>query len=106
MVMSRLDEWIRRRVRMYFWKQWKRPRTRIRNLLALGTSRAHAFSTGLSRKGYWRLAKTLATHTGMTKKWLLESGLVFIRYRWGQLAPLRRTATCGPAWVVVWEAGG
>jgi RNA-directed DNA polymerase len=26
-----LDAWIRRRVRLYHWKQWKRPRTRRRN---------------------------------------------------------------------------
>ena len=31
-----LDEWIRRRVRLYYWKQWKRPRTRRRNLIKLG----------------------------------------------------------------------
>ena len=33
-----LEEWVRRRVRLYYWKQWKRPRTRRRHLLALGTS--------------------------------------------------------------------
>ena len=31
-----LDEWVRRRVRLYYWKQWKQPRTRRRHLLALG----------------------------------------------------------------------
>ena len=31
-----LDEWVRRRVRLYCWKQWKQPRTRRRHLLALG----------------------------------------------------------------------
>lgn len=33
-----LDEWIRRRVRMCYWKQWRWPRTKIKNLLALGVS--------------------------------------------------------------------
>ncbi len=37
---------------MCYWKQLRRPRTRISNLLKLGTPRQHAFSTGLSRKGY------------------------------------------------------
>jgi RNA-directed DNA polymerase len=92
MIFSDLDHWIRRRLRMCYWKQWKRPRTRIRNLLALGTPRDHAVATGASRKGYWRLSKTLATHTGMDKKWFLRLGLVFVRYAWGKLAPLRRTA--------------
>ena len=91
-IFSRLDEWIRRRVRMCYWKQWKRPRTRIRKLLELGVRREVAITHGVSRKGYWRLAKTLATHAGMTKRWLLDQGLVFVRYLWSELAPLRRTA--------------
>jgi len=77
-----LDGWLRRRVRMCYWKQWKRRYTRIRNLLALGTSRDHALSTGMSRKGYWHLAKTLATQTGMTNEWLAEQGLLSIRDLW------------------------
>jgi RNA-directed DNA polymerase len=77
-----LDSWLRRRIRMCYWKQWRRPRTRIGNLLKLGTPRSHAFSTGLSRKGYWRLSRTLATHTGMTNEWLAQQGLLSIRDLW------------------------
>ena len=77
-----LDGWLRRRVRMCYWKQWRKPRTRIRKLLKLGTSRKHAILTGLSRKGYWHLARTLATQTGMTNKWLAEQGLLSIRALW------------------------
>jgi len=79
-----LDGWLRRRVRMCYWKQWRKPRTRIRNLLKLGTSRDHAILTGLSRKGYWHLARTLATQTGMTNTWLAEQGLLSIRDLWMQ----------------------
>jgi RNA-directed DNA polymerase len=80
--MDWLDGWLRRRLRMCYWKQWRRPRTRISNLLRLGTSRRHAISTGLSRKGYWRLSRTLATHTGMTNEWLAKQGLLSIRDLW------------------------
>ncbi len=31
-----LEEWIRRRIRMCYWKQWRWARTKIKNLLALG----------------------------------------------------------------------
>ena len=41
-----------------------------------------AIQTGLSRKGYWRLSRTLATNSGMTSRWLEEQGLVSIRERW------------------------
>ena len=105
-VFTRLDEWIRRRVRMCYWKQWRLMRTRVRQLMRLGVSRDLAFSHGASRKGYWRLAKTLGGHIGMTKQWLLDQGLVFLRYRWSELAPLRRTAVCGPARTVVLGPGG
>ncbi len=34
-----LDRWFRRRARLYYWKQWGRPRTRRRKLLKLGVGR-------------------------------------------------------------------
>ena len=91
-VFANLDEWIRRRVRMCFWKQWRLPRTRIRKLKQLGVPHEVAVPHGTSRKAYWRLAKTLGGHMGMTRQWLLDQGLVFLRYLWSELAPLRRTA--------------
>jgi RNA-directed DNA polymerase len=80
--MDELDGWLRRRIRMCYWKQWRKPRTRIGNLLKLGTSKRHAILTGISRKGYWRLSKTLATQTGMTNEWLEGQGLLSIRKLW------------------------
>jgi len=80
--MEELDGWLRRRIRMCYWKQWRRPRTRIANLLKLGTSKRHAILTGISRKGFWRLSKTLATQTGMTNEWLEQQGLLSIRQLW------------------------
>jgi hypothetical protein len=49
-----LDEWIRRRVRMCYMKQWRRTRTRIRHLLNLGASKTQAIPVGMSSKGHWR----------------------------------------------------
>jgi RNA-directed DNA polymerase len=77
-----LDGWLRRRIRMCYWKQWRRPRTRITHLLKLGTSKRQAILTGISRKGYWRLARTLATHTGMTNEWLKQQGWLSVRDLW------------------------
>lgn len=48
-----IDEWLRRRVRMCYWKQWR--------LLALGVGKRQAILTAISSKSYWRLSKTLAT---------------------------------------------
>jgi RNA-directed DNA polymerase len=77
-----IDHWLRRRMRMCYWKQWRRPRTKIRNLRRLGTFLKAAIDVGLSRKGPWRLARTLATQTGMTNKWLKEQGLVSVKEQW------------------------
>jgi len=77
-----LDHWLRRRIRMCYWKQWRRVRTKVRNLLALGTGKRHAILTALSSKSYWHLSRTLATQTGMTNDWLKRQGLISIRDMW------------------------
>ena len=48
---TELDQWGRRRVRSCFWKQWRKPRTRIRNLLALGLPKDEAVPFGSSSRG-------------------------------------------------------
>jgi RNA-directed DNA polymerase len=80
--LPRIDEWIRRRIRMCYLKQWRKPRTRIRNLIRLGTYVRGAIRLGLSSKGPYRLARTLATQSGMTNKWLEEQGLISVREQW------------------------
>lgn len=77
-----LDEWLRRRIRMCYWKQWRYTRTKVSNLLKLGTYRKEAIMTALSRKGPWHLSRTLATQAGMTNKWLKEQGLISIKDQW------------------------
>src|SRR5207247_8303114 len=76
-----LDQWLRRRVRCCYWKQWRWCRRRVRELLKLGTSQRTAIQAGLSRKSYWRLARTLAAQTGMTSQWLAEQGLGSVQTR-------------------------
>jgi len=77
-----IDEWLRRRLRMCYWKQWRYARTKVRHLLRLGTSKRQAIMTAISRKGPWHLARTLAAQTGMTNKWLYEQGLISVKEQW------------------------
>ena len=44
-----LESWLRRRVRCCYWKQWRWCRTRVRELLKLGTFKKTAIQAGLSR---------------------------------------------------------
>lgn len=77
-----LDEWIRRRLRMCYWKQWRRCRKRVGELLRLGVSKAWAIPVALSRKSYWHLSRTMATQWGMNDAWLESQGLVSVRTLW------------------------
>jgi hypothetical protein len=47
-----------------------------------GTSLHTAITVALSRKGPWRLSRTLATQTGMTNKWLKDQGLLSVKDLW------------------------
>jgi RNA-directed DNA polymerase len=77
-----IDHWLRRRVRMCYWKQWRFCRTKVRELTKLGTFLRTAISVGLSRKGPWRLSRTLATQSGMTNQWLKDQGLLSVKDLW------------------------
>jgi RNA-directed DNA polymerase len=77
-----LDHWLRRRMRMCYLKQWGRARKRIGELIRLGSPKHQAILTGLSRKGYWHLAKTYATNCGLSNQYLEDQGLVCLRTLW------------------------
>ena len=58
-------------------------------LLALGVPRRQAIRHGKSRKGPWRMAKTIASGVGMTNAWLGGQGLLSLKTLWASLAHLR-----------------
>jgi len=77
-----LDGWIRRRLRMCYWKQWRKLRRRIRELIKLGVNKGEAIDMGLSRKSYWRLSMTLATNSGLNNAHFEKTGLISVRTLW------------------------
>ena len=77
-----LEEWVRRRVRLYYWKQWKQPRTRRRHLLALGIPREEVHMATRSRKGYWRMSANSIVQRALTNRWLQEQGVPDMRTLW------------------------
>jgi len=77
-----LDGWIRRRIRMCYWKQWRKPRTKIRNLMKLGIEKHAAILAGLSSKSYWRSSKTPCINKGLGKEYLKKQGLYSLRDGW------------------------
>ena len=75
-LMSRIDEWLRRRIRMCYWKQWKKISTKFNNLKKLGIPKDKAWEFANTRKSYWRTAKSPILHRSITNTRLKKNGLV------------------------------
>ncbi len=78
-VFMALDEWVRCRVRSCYWKQWKRPRTRIRQLERLGAKSHLAYQWGNTRKGYWRIAHSPILQRTLNNTFLKKEGLLSLK---------------------------
>ena len=77
-----LDDWLRRRIRMCYWKQWRLCRTKIRHLRELGVNLKMAIQHAVSSKSYWHMARTPAMQMAMSNAWLKAHGLVSVRDLW------------------------
>ena len=95
-----LDEWIRRRMRMCYWKQWRWARTKIKNLLALGASLKSAIQHGVSSNSYWQMSRTPVINQAISNAWLAEQGLLSVKDLWckaqGYTAKKRKTSSSAP----------
>jgi RNA-directed DNA polymerase len=80
-----LDHWIRRRIRMAYWRQWRKPRTKVRNLLRLGVQIETAVACGITSKGPWRSAKTPGINQALSNAYLRKQGLYGLRDGWIKL---------------------
>ena len=77
-----LDHWIRRRIRMAYWRQWRRPRTKVRSLMRLGVHVRSAVACGITSKGPWRSAKTPGIQQALSNAYLKSQGLYALRDGW------------------------
>ena len=80
-----LDHWIRRRVRMAYWRQWRKPRTKVRNLMKLGVHVQAAVACGITSKGPWRSARAPGINQALSLKYLKTEGLYSLRDGWIKL---------------------
>ena len=69
-----INGWLYHRIRMCIWKQWKRPRTKVRNLIKMGVPEALSMQAGNTRRGQWFAMHTVAVNMAMTKEKLINSG--------------------------------
>ena len=69
-----INGWLYHRIRMCIWKQWKKPRTKVRNLIKMGVPEDLAMQAGNTRHGHWFATHTVAVNMAMTKERLINSG--------------------------------
>lgn len=94
------DEWLRRRLRMCYWKQWKRIGTRHDNLVRLGVSSSKAWEFANTRKGYWHIANSPILSVSLSNIHFLKLGLSGLSACYSLSLSLR-TAVCRTARTVV-----
>jgi RNA-directed DNA polymerase len=79
------EKWLRRRLRMCWWKRWRGVRRRVKELIKLGCDEKRAVTAAMSRKSFWKLSKTYATQLGMTNEWISQQGLVSLKELWSAI---------------------
>ena len=82
---ERLEKWIRRKLRCILWRQWKRPRTRLRELCDRGLDRDRAAISAYSGLGPWWNAGASHMHQAVPNRWLHQRGLVILTHEWRRL---------------------
>jgi len=73
-----LDQWMRRRLRCVIWRQWKRPQTRRRKLLALGLDEQRAWKSAGNGRGPWWNAGASHMNQAQPRKWFDRLGLISV----------------------------
>lgn len=82
-VFKEIDSWIRRRLRMIRWKEWKKIKTKQKNLTKLGIHKVKAWEWANSRLGYWRIAKSPILDRALDNHYWSKQGLksLWLRYQ-------------------------
>lgn len=68
------DGWLKRRIRMCIWKQWRRVKTRYNNLQKLVPNENRVRIAAFCRKSYWRMAAHPVVQEAMSDERLLRAG--------------------------------
>jgi RNA-directed DNA polymerase len=75
-IFEELDGWLRRKLRCEKWRQWKRPRTRMKELIKRGLTKDHAAKSAYSGRGRWYNAGASHMNKALPKKYFDGLGLL------------------------------
>ena len=71
-----LDSWIRRRLRLIIWRQWKKPRTRFKRFISMGFDYDHAMQCAYNSRGEWWNSGSQHMNFVFPKSHFVKLGLV------------------------------
>lgn len=80
-----LDGWLRRKLRRIIWKQWKRTRTRAKNLIKLGLSSNAAWRFVRKQRGPWAMSGTNVMNRHLNNDYFEKLGLVSLQSQYLRL---------------------
>jgi RNA-directed DNA polymerase len=75
-VLEDLDGWIRRKLRVLLWRQWKQVYTRARNLMRAGLGEVRAWQSATNGHGPWWNGGAPHMNAAYPKSWFDNMGLV------------------------------
>jgi RNA-directed DNA polymerase len=85
-VFEETDEWLRRRCRWLLWRQWKKPRTRFKKLVALGLNVERARQSAGNGRGPWWNSGAYHMNASVPAAWLAAQGLLSLSVEHRRLA--------------------
>lgn len=93
---QRLDEWMRQRLRMCIWKQWKKIKCRHDNLVSLGIGHFKAWEYANTRKSYWHTSNSPILACSLPNAYFTAQGLLCFTEVYNKTLNLQ-TAVCRTA---------
>lgn len=81
-----LDQWLRRKLRCIVWRQWKRPRTRLRELRRRGLDVERARASAYNGRGPWWNAGASHMHAAVPSAVFRRLGLLSLFEEYQRLA--------------------
>ena len=76
-LLQSVDEWMRRRIRALIWKQWKKAKTKCRNLIKLGVKHEDAYKAANTSNKSWRAVNGATVKAAITNDRLRQAGYMF-----------------------------
>jgi len=85
-VFEELDQWVRRRLRLLLWRQWKRPRTRAKELRKRGLDQDRGKISAYNGRGPWWNAGASHMNQAVPTSTFNQKGLVSLLHQHRRLA--------------------